>query len=98
MRQTLTFVCMFLVGASLNAQADSAAPCKVQVVLFVPSDVRPPTGYQQRIDEIVDYAESFFKREFKRWGIAQTGDGKLRGRESGISRPYTYTRRQWTFQ
>jgi hypothetical protein len=29
---------------------------------------------------------------------AQTGDGKLRGRESGISKAYTYSRRQWTFR
>ncbi|MDQ3623159.1 MAG: hypothetical protein M3463_11810 [Verrucomicrobiota bacterium] len=28
----------------------------------------PPTGYQQRVDQIVDYVESFFLREFKRWG------------------------------
>jgi hypothetical protein len=38
-------------------------------VLFVPADVRPPTGYQQRIDELVAYAESFFQREFQRWGV-----------------------------
>jgi hypothetical protein len=31
-------------------------------------------------------------------GGAQTGDGKQRGRDSGIARPYTYKRRQWTFQ
>mgnify|MGYP003579011134 FL=1 len=29
---------------------------------------------------------------------AQTGDGKLRGRESGVTKSYTYSRRQWTFQ
>jgi hypothetical protein len=28
---------------------------------------------------------------------AQTGDGKSRGRESGIPKAYTYSRRQWTF-
>ena len=31
-------------------------------------------------------------------GGAQTADGKGRGRESGISKVYTYSRRQWTFQ
>jgi hypothetical protein len=31
-------------------------------------------------------------------GGAQTGDGKSRGRESGIAKAYTYTRRQWAFQ
>ncbi len=39
---------------------------------------------------------------FKTWFAfengAQTGDGKLRGRESGIANAYTYSRRQWTFQ
>ncbi|MDA1232395.1 MAG: hypothetical protein O2856_16605, partial [Planctomycetota bacterium] len=28
----------------------------------------------------------------------QTGDGKSRGRESGISQAYTYNRKQWTFK
>jgi hypothetical protein len=28
---------------------------------------------------------------------AQTGDGKARGRESGIAQPYTYSRQQWMF-
>ena len=31
-------------------------------------------------------------------GGLQTGDGKLRSRDSGIPKPYTYNRRQWTFQ
>jgi hypothetical protein len=31
-------------------------------------------------------------------GGAQTGDGKSRGRDSGISKPYTFNRRQWTIQ
>jgi hypothetical protein len=29
---------------------------------------------------------------------AQTGDGKTRGRDSGIAKPYTYSRGQWSFQ
>ncbi|MGV3722274.1 MAG: hypothetical protein ACO1SX_15310, partial [Actinomycetota bacterium] len=40
-------------------------------VLFVPADVRPPAGHQQRVDQMVDYAESFFRRELKRWGHEQ---------------------------
>ncbi|MEK6261847.1 MAG: hypothetical protein AABP62_24880 [Planctomycetota bacterium] len=67
MRQTLAVACVFLFSASIAAPADDAAPCQVHVILFVPSDVTPPTGYQQRMDQIVDYAESFFHREFKRW-------------------------------
>ncbi|MDA1231400.1 MAG: hypothetical protein O2856_11550, partial [Planctomycetota bacterium] len=40
----------------------------MRLILFVPADVDPPTDHQSRIDQIVDYAESFFQREFKRWG------------------------------
>lgn len=68
MRQTLTIACVCLFSVSINALADDAAPCQVRVILFVPSDVTPPKGYQQRMDQIVDHAESFFHREFKRWG------------------------------
>lgn len=68
MRQTLIVACAFLFSASIDALADDAAPCQVHVILFVPADVKPPTDYQQRMDQIVDYAESFFQREFKRWG------------------------------
>jgi hypothetical protein len=68
MRQTLVVACVFLCGTSINALADEAAPCQVHVILFVPSDVAPPTDYQQRMDQIVDYAESFFNRELTRWG------------------------------
>jgi hypothetical protein len=63
----LTVSCVFFFSASI-ALANEAAPCQVHVILFVPSDVTPPKGYQQRMDQIVDYAESFFQREFKRWG------------------------------
>ena len=68
MRETLIVACVVFFGASIDALADDAAPCQVHVILFVPSDITPPPGYQQRIDQIVDYAESFFQREFKRWG------------------------------
>lgn len=53
---------------AINAPTRAKAPCQVHVILFVPSDVEPPRGYQQRMDQIVDYTEAFFKREFKRWG------------------------------
>jgi len=58
-----------LLACSLPLGAQGAdKPCQVHVFLFVPSDFKPPTGYQERIDQIVDYAEAFFTREFKRWG------------------------------
>ena len=31
-------------------------------------------------------------------GGTQTGDGRSRGRESGITKTYTYRQRQWTFR
>jgi hypothetical protein len=56
----------------MASEAGAAAPCQVHVVLFVPADVKPPAGYQPRIDEVVTYTESFFAREFKRWGHDKT--------------------------
>jgi hypothetical protein len=68
MRLTLIFACLALAASSHKAAA-ADEPCQVQIVLFVPADVQPPAGYQQRMDEIVAYAEAFFKREFKRWDL-----------------------------
>jgi hypothetical protein len=71
MRTVLLPVCSLILIAASEACARDAKPCQVQVVLFVPADVQAPTRYQHRVDEIVAYAESFFKREFKRWDIKQ---------------------------
>jgi len=68
MKATLILVFGFLCMAAAAAPAGSAEPCQVHVVLFVPSGVTPPAGYQQRIDDIVTYAEGFFRRELNRWG------------------------------
>jgi predicted Zn-dependent protease len=70
MRRTLILALVCLVSASIELQA-SDSPCQVHLILFVPADVDPPNGYQQRIDQIVDYSESFFRRELKRWGHEQ---------------------------
>ena len=68
MRQTLiiTFLCFVIVSNGVRASDES--PCQVHLILFVPADVDPPTGYQPRVDQVVEYAESFFQREFRRWG------------------------------
>jgi hypothetical protein len=71
MRKPLLLAGLLLLGLSLSARGEDAAPCQVRIVLFVPADVRPPEGYQRRIDEIVAYAESFFQREFQRWGFRE---------------------------
>jgi hypothetical protein len=74
MRPIAALVCLSLASCSLAvqsgrpAQAATPAPCRVRVILFVPADVNPPAEYQRRIDQIADYAESFFRRELKRWG------------------------------
>src|SRR5688572_14977957 len=68
MRAALICGCVSLFIAFTDALADGAASCQVHVMRFVPSDARPPTGYQQRVDEIVAYTESFLRRGFKRWG------------------------------
>ena len=60
----LMALCVFLPDNLAGADAR----CQVHTILFVPSDARPPRGYQERIDEIVDYGESFFRTELKRWG------------------------------
>ncbi|MFZ5829882.1 MAG: hypothetical protein ACOY3P_07330 [Planctomycetota bacterium] len=64
----------FLVAlfAPLGAQAAGPAPCQAHVILFVPAGVKPPVGYQQRVDEIVNYTEAFFQRELQRWGHENT--------------------------
>jgi hypothetical protein len=68
MRSLAAMACLGLVSCSLTARAAEPAPCQIRVVLFVPSDVTPPTDYQRRVDQMADYAESFFRRELKRWG------------------------------
>ena len=62
MKCILMIACLYLSGIAVVAQAKDAAPCQVHVILFMPSEVEPPTGYQQRIDQMADYAESFFQR------------------------------------
>jgi hypothetical protein len=68
MRQSLIFACLCFASVSCEVLASDKSPCQVHLILFVPADVDPPTDYQPRVDEIVEYAESFFQREFKRWG------------------------------
>jgi hypothetical protein len=63
--------CIASAGARADAPGDAASPCEVHLILFVPSDAQPPAGYQRRVDQIVDYTESFFRRELKRWGHAK---------------------------
>lgn len=67
MRPTQTLGLLLACTLPLGAQA-ADKPCQVHVFLFVPSDFELPPGYQERIDQIVDYTEAFFTRGFERWG------------------------------
>jgi hypothetical protein len=69
MQSSAIFACLLMLAVAAHAAARDGEPCQVRVVLFVPADIHPPAGYQQRIDEIAAYAESFFQRELKRWDI-----------------------------
>ena len=66
MRAPLLLACLCLPTSA--TRAESQDPCEVHVILFVPADVKPPTNPQPRLDQIVAYAETFFKKELKRWG------------------------------
>lgn len=68
MRTTLILGLVLTVSLQTDVRAEDLSACQVHVILFVPADVTTPTGCQQRVDQIVAYAESFFEREFKRWG------------------------------
>ena len=67
MRTLLTLACLCFSSATIEVRADDKSPCQVYVILFVPADVDPPNDYQARVDQIVDYSEAFFQREFRRW-------------------------------
>jgi hypothetical protein len=72
MTPTRIFAWLLLFFAPIHALANDSAPCQVHVILFVPSDVNPPTVYQDRVDQIVAYTESFLQTGFKRWGHEKT--------------------------
>jgi hypothetical protein len=69
MRVALGIACCGLVfSVAAGPAAGGGPPSQVHVILFVPSGVTPPAGYQQRIDDIVACSEAFLQREMRRWG------------------------------
>ncbi len=93
-KTTVLVVWLCSVFAVAPVGAAEEQPCRIQVVLFTPADVTPPTEYQTRVDEVVGYAEAFFSRELKRWGheeirmpFSRTAEGhvevtQLRGKKN----------------
>lgn len=68
MKPSLLIAWLLITGTTTAVFATDEQPCQIHVILFTPADVTPPTDYQTRVDDIVACAESFFAREFKRWG------------------------------
>ncbi len=87
------FAFMTLLTLCVGSAAAAQEPCQVRLILFLPSDVKEPAGYQERIDQIVAYSESFLTEGFTRWGhdnivmpFRHTADGhaevlKVRGKK-----------------
>ena len=42
-----------LLGAATSVFAADEQPCQIHIVLFTPADVKPPTDYQTRVDDLV---------------------------------------------
>jgi hypothetical protein len=51
--RVLVLGCVLVLLAAATVRGQGPAGTQVHVVLFVPADVKPPTRYQERIDEIV---------------------------------------------
>ena len=69
MHRALLILAMLTLWPVPAALGQEATPAQVHVILFVPSDVQPaPEACRRRIDEIVTYAEHFFRDGLRRWG------------------------------
>ena len=64
MKTTTLALLLVLTATCVHA----AEPCQVRLILFTPSDVAVPDGYQERINQVVAYTESFYEHGLKRWG------------------------------
>lgn len=55
----------------------------LQIVLFTPSDVDLPDDYNQRMKEVTDYAEWFYKKWLNEWGYPCENPLKIRKDKEG---------------
>ncbi|MCH7729156.1 MAG: hypothetical protein IH991_22145 [Planctomycetes bacterium] len=62
------FTALAILSLPVGALAADSEVCQVRIVLFVPANLETPIGNQERMDQIVNYAEAFFKKGFMRWG------------------------------
>lgn len=59
-----------VIGSQRTSSADESEDEKpvLRVVLFTPSDVEPPDGVRDRLNEHVEYSQMFYAKWMKRWG------------------------------
>jgi hypothetical protein len=92
-RQSNTFVVSGRVRAS---------KLPVYALVADESDARPgeywTKTYVGKVSSKPAQSSGTLKTWFAFAGGTQTGDGKQRGRESGVAKSYTYNQRKWTFQ
>lgn len=55
----------------------------LQIVLFTPSDVELPADYKERMKEVTDYTEWFFKNWMEHWGYPCESPLKIHNDEEG---------------
>ncbi len=70
----LFLICVSFVGApsGSTATAQGMGVPEAQIVLFTPSDIRPPSraSYSERLNRFGLYAEQFFHEGLRKWGYA----------------------------
>jgi hypothetical protein len=81
---------------ALVADESDARPGEYWTKTYV-AKVAPDGAFSVTISEPSE-SNGTLKTWFAFENGAQTADGKSRGRESGIARPYTYARQQWRFE
>jgi hypothetical protein len=101
-RQNKTFVVRGRVQASerpalaLVGDESDARPGEYWTKTYV-GEVNADGAFEVIVTEPAE-SNGVLKTWFAFPGGAQTGDSKERGRESGVSTPYTFSRREWTFR
>ena len=60
-----------LTGQQRQPEKDKDAV--LRVVFFCPSDVEPPEGVKERLEQYIDYAQDFYSKWMKHWGYECTG-------------------------
>lgn len=65
-----------------------AAEAKIRIVFFTPSDVTPPASVENRMKEVVDYAQNFYSKWLNHWGYDVKNVLPVDRNENGIPKIY----------